>query len=119
MRLQHKPWDEQEDGLLRRMWLEGWSAGRIAAVMRGRSRCSVISRVRRLGLRRPTIASRSIRRAPAVREADERRSLARLNQKREQWESLRTARDACVFCAVREDQHEAFGCKNFQARRVA
>lgn len=62
-------WTEAEDRTLRRLWVEGKSAGEIAKALRtGRSRNAVIGRVHRLGMGRSSRAISESRRTSVVRE---------------------------------------------------
>lgn len=44
------PWSEDEDTILRKMWADGDSAGKISSELEGRSRNAVLGRCRRLDL---------------------------------------------------------------------
>ena len=66
------PWTEADDLLLRNMWGKGASASEIASRLRGRTKNSVIGRIRRLDLHRSTkgpYVTESRRAAALLRDA--------------------------------------------------
>lgn len=89
-------WTRDEDERLVQMWEEGFSAGLIAEQFHNRSRCSIISRARRLGLKG---------REPVVRRKIE--NLVR----RSNPAPPPVYRDPCIMCGTRGD----IGCRHQEA----
>ena len=68
---QHATWPQERTETAARLWLEGWSAGEIAAELKcGLTRNAIIGKIHRLGLARPRRPgpARSVRFARAARE---------------------------------------------------
>lgn len=62
------PWPKPQVETLKTLWAEGKSASEIAKVLPGRSRCSVIAKVHRLGLAGRGMPESLTRRAPTAPE---------------------------------------------------
>jgi len=62
------PWPKPQVETLKTLWAEGKSASEIAKVLPGRSRCSVIAKVHRLGLSGRGMPESLARRAPTAPE---------------------------------------------------
>lgn len=60
------PWPKPQVETLKTLWAEGKSASEIAKILPGRSRCSVIAKVHRLGLAGRGMPESLTRRAPAA-----------------------------------------------------
>lgn len=74
------PWPRPQVETLKTLWIEGKSASEIAKVLPGRSRCSVIAKVHRLGLAGRGTPAQLARRAPAAPEVKRDRSTGAIVQ---------------------------------------
>jgi hypothetical protein len=57
-----RPWSDDEDAIVKRMWADGKTGGEISAQLPGRTRSAIIGRVHRLELESrpdPSLASRT------------------------------------------------------------
>ena len=74
------PWPQPQVETLKALWIEGKSASEIAKVLTGRSRCSVIAKVHRLGLAGRGSPAQLARRVPAAPEVKRDRSTGAIVQ---------------------------------------
>lgn len=74
------PWPHAQVETLKALWIEGKSASEIARVLPGRTRCSVIAKVHRLGLAGRGAPAELARRAPAAPEVKRDRSTGAIVQ---------------------------------------
>ena len=74
------PWPHAQVETLKKLWIEGKSGAEIASVLPGRTRCSVIAKVHRLGLAGRGTPTNLARRAPAAPEVKRDRSTGAIVQ---------------------------------------
>lgn len=74
------PWPHAQVQTLKKLWLEGKSGAEIASVLPGRTRCSVIAKVHRLGLAGRGTPTNLAGRAPAAPEVKRDRSVGAIVQ---------------------------------------
>lgn len=74
------PWPKPQVEALKSLWIEGKSASEIAKVLPGRTRCSVIAKVHRLGLAGRGAPAQLARHAPAAPEVKRDRSTGAIVQ---------------------------------------
>lgn len=74
------PWPHAQVQTLKKLWLEGKSGAEIASVLPGRTRCSVIAKVHRLGLAGRGTPTNLAVRAPAAPEVKRDRSVGAIVQ---------------------------------------